>query len=94
MYSLYIYYRADPGCLPRLQAALRELHAGLERAFGLSASLLCSRDDPAMLMEVYESVEYPDELLRELDAGLGRIGFDGWLAAGATRHIECFRPCA
>lgn len=91
-FSVYVYYRVEPGSVVDLLPKLRRAQAAVADEFGATAKLLRKRDD-ATLMEVYEGVGNTEALLARLDEALEGIGFAGHLAAGGVRHVEQFE-CA
>lgn len=92
--SIYVYYRVDAARAAMLQGVLRAIQARLGERWGVGTGLLRRVDDPLTWMETYSDVEDRAGLLAELEAALDAAGFDDCLAAGASRHSECFEPCA
>jgi len=92
--NLYVYYRIDPTRAAGMQAALRSAQARLGAAWHIDTGLLRRADDPLTWMETYGQLDDPQGFLAALAPELEAIGFDDCLAEGATRHVECFEPCA
>ncbi|MBX3680677.1 DUF4936 family protein [Cognatazoarcus halotolerans] len=92
--NLYVYYRVDPARAADMRAALRGAQARLGAAWRIDTGLLQRSDDPLTWMETYVQIEDPQGFLAALASELEAIGFSDCLAEGATRHVECFEPCA
>jgi hypothetical protein len=95
--SLYVYYRVRPDALDRAQALSRTLLDRIAQRLRVRGRLLRRCDEPALWMEIYESVADPAGLQATLEEECTRLDFVAVLLPGEVRHCECFvemQPCA
>ncbi|HEV8646740.1 MAG TPA: DUF4936 family protein [Burkholderiales bacterium] len=89
----YVYYRVTQPQQAGL--AVRGMQSALLVRSGVRGRLLTKRDEPGLLMEVYEGVNDAPAFEAELDCLIAAMKLDGFLAPGSRRHTECFEePCA
>ena len=91
--NIYVYYRVDTGNGTELAPALRAVQSRFAETWGVKTALFRRSGDPATWMETYEQVEDPQGFLGALALALEELSFDGYLAEGTCRHVECFEAC-
>jgi len=94
--ELFVYYRAAPQDAAALEAAVRDMQAGLTRQYrGLSARLLRRaevRDGLVTWMEAYAWPAGEDPATLTEAVSRAAMPLAAWIAG--PRHVEHFVPCA
>ena len=90
MRHYYIYYRFSPDQADAIAAAVQSIQQQLKAKLGISGRLLKKRDEPNLLMEIYEGILESREFEEALRAAEIQSGIAGLLSPDEKRHVECF----
>jgi hypothetical protein len=90
----YIYYRIAPEALAEAVSRIAAMQCALRLAGGVRGRCLARADDPATLMEIYETVTDPEAFEAALARLVEQHGLAALLAPGERRHVERFAECA
>lgn len=90
MVHCYCYYRIAPQHADVAREAVTLAFRILEERLGIVGRLLHAEREPALWMEVYESVGDPDRLEATLADLLAEQRFSACLAPGSERRMERF----
>ena len=88
MNHYYIYYRVAEQSAKEAEQLIRSMQARLACRSGVAGRLLVKRDDPALWMEIYESVAEPARFEHLLRQAVDE--FDVEMFVDGSRKQECF----
>jgi hypothetical protein len=88
--SYYVYYRVRPDCLEPARERVSQLLARLADRCKVQGRLLAKCDEPALWMEIYESVQDGVAFESTMHEEAVRVAFESLLAPGSSRKTECF----
>lgn len=89
-YAYYVYYRINRDRSAEAEKAVLELLDAVKQATGVAGRLLKKRAEPALWMEVYDSVRDDAKFESELAAAVGRLKLAELLQPETSRRVECF----